>query len=259
MRHLVRYSLLLMALVLTGCAATTQRQYEGCIVGTSAVGGAIGAAGSGGSAAIPGVAGGAAVGAIVCRPPPEPEPAPRTVAPVAPVDSDGDGVADGRDACPGTAPGVAVDARGCPRDSDSDGVPDNRDRCPGTPAGVRVDDSGCPLPEEVMLRVDRLQFAFDSAALDARAKSALDAAVDVIRSHASVQLDVVGYTDASGPEAYNQRLSERRAQAAVDYLVSRGADREQLRAVGRGEADPVADNGTRDGRERNRRVELVVR
>jgi outer membrane protein OmpA-like peptidoglycan-associated protein len=59
-------------------------------------------------------------------------------------DSDGDGVLDSRDRCPGTPIGVAVDGNGCPRDSDGDGVLDDDDRCPDTPRGTKVDDRGCP-------------------------------------------------------------------------------------------------------------------
>ena len=62
-----------------------------------------------------------------------------------PLDSDGDGVPDHLDKCPGTPMGVKVDARGCPLDSDGDGVPDYLDKCPGTPKGVKVDARGCPL------------------------------------------------------------------------------------------------------------------
>ncbi len=64
------------------------------------------------------------------------------------LDSDGDGVPDHRDRCPDTPPGVAVDSRGCPVDSDGDGVPDARDRCPDTPAGVQVDARGCPVDSD---------------------------------------------------------------------------------------------------------------
>jgi OOP family OmpA-OmpF porin len=252
MHTVSRFFLLALLATLSACTTTTERQYEGCIVGLSALGGSLGALASGGSGAVPGIAAGAATSAVVCAPPPPPPPP-------APLDSDGDGVVDGSDACPRTPAGVKVDSRGCPLDSDGDGVADYLDRCPGTPAGVKVDGSGCPLAKEVILSVDRLQFAFDSAQLDASARAALDAAVDLIKANAAVKLDVVGHTDSSGPEAYNQKLSERRAQAAVDYLVSRGVDRDQLRAVGRGEAEPVASNDSRDGRSRNRRVDLVVR
>lgn len=61
-----------------------------------------------------------------------------------PIDSDGDGVADYADKCPNTPRGTAVDSKGCPSDSDGDGVPDSADKCPGTPAGVKVDANGCP-------------------------------------------------------------------------------------------------------------------
>ncbi|MFP3870965.1 MAG: thrombospondin type 3 repeat-containing protein, partial [Syntrophobacteria bacterium] len=63
-------------------------------------------------------------------------------------DSDGDGVYDDVDVCPGTPKGVTVDEKGCPLDSDGDGVPDYQDRCPGTPAGVVVDSYGCPLDSD---------------------------------------------------------------------------------------------------------------
>lgn len=247
----LRLLLLAVAVLVSACSSTTQRQYEACIVGFSAAGGGVGATGSG-AGVIVGTAVGAFVSAVVCEPPPPPPPP-------APADSDGDGVPDDRDACPRTPAGVEVDARGCPLDSDGDGVADYLDKCPNTPAGVKVDGSGCPVKDEVVLTIDRLGFAFDSAELDAKSKAALDAAVDVIKSHSAVKLDVVGYTDSTGPESYNQGLSERRAKAAVAYLVSRGVEAGQLRAVGRGEADPVASNDTRDGRARNRRVELVVR
>ena len=63
-------------------------------------------------------------------------------------DTDGDGVYDDEDRCPGTPPGTPVDARGCPLDSDNDGVTDDKDRCPGTPAGIQVDAAGCPLDSD---------------------------------------------------------------------------------------------------------------
>ena len=75
-----------------------------------------------------------------CAPAPPPPPAPYS----APVDSDGDGVYDGTDECPGTPRGARVDAKGCPMDSDNDGVYDGIDQCPGTPTGARVDAKGCP-------------------------------------------------------------------------------------------------------------------
>jgi OmpA-OmpF porin, OOP family len=74
--------------------------------------------------------------------------APAPAAEAKPVDSDGDGVVDTLDRCPGTPAGVAVDSNGCPLDSDKDGVADYLDKCPGTPAGVSVDSKGCPLDSD---------------------------------------------------------------------------------------------------------------
>ncbi len=88
----------------------------------------------------------------------KPAAAPATPAPVTPVvkDSDGDGVPDDKDRCPGTPAGAKVDAQGCELDSDGDGVVDRLDRCPGTPAGARVDAQGCELDSDGDGVVDRL-------------------------------------------------------------------------------------------------------
>jgi OOP family OmpA-OmpF porin len=241
-----------LCLLLGACSNLTQREYERCIVGVTALGGVVGGGISGGTGVLPGGAVGAGFSALWCEeaePPPPPPP---------PADSDGDGVIDDNDDCPGTPAGARVDARGCALDSDGDGVPDYRDQCARTPAGVSVDDVGCPVKDEVVLTVNEVNFAFDSAELDAASKRALDGIVDIVKAHGSVTLGVIGHTDSSGPEAYNQTLSERRAAAVRDYLVSQGVDGDALVASGRGESQPVASNDTRDGREQNRRVELVV-
>jgi OOP family OmpA-OmpF porin len=242
-----------LCLMLGACSNLTQREYERCIVGVTALGGTIGGAASGGTGVLPGAAIGVGFSSLWCT---EAEPEPRAPEP---VDSDGDGITDDRDRCPATPSGVQVDARGCPLDGDGDGVPDFRDDCANTPAGVTVDASGCPVKDEVVLTVDEVNFAFDSAQLDAASRRALDGIVDVVKSHSGVGLGIVGHTDSSGPESYNLRLSKRRAQAVVDYLVSQGVDRSDLVATGAGETNPVASNDTRAGRAENRRVELVVR
>lgn len=275
MNAMYRIAVLALAAMLGACSTTTEREYESCIVGMSVLGGAVGAASSG-AAVVAGTAVGAVAGGVICNPGPggdsdgdgvtdANDDCPGTPAGVAvdargcPRDSDGDGVADYRDDCPNTPAGVSVNSRGCPLDSDGDGVADYRDDCPGTPSGVAVDERGCPKAEEVLLTIRGLNFAFDSTELDAASRAALDEAVPVLRANARLRLDVVGHTDSTGPESYNQGLSERRAQAAIDYLVSRGVDGSQLNAVGRGESQPVASNDTRDGRAQNRRVEFVVR
>ena len=176
------------------------------------------------------------------------------------ADSDGDGVPDSRDKCPGTPRGVEVDADGCPLDSDGDGVPDYRDKCPGTPRGAKVDSDGCEITADVTIRTTTDHFDFDSAELKPKMMSELDAVAGKVRaSKGREMLEVIGHTDSTGPEAYNQGLSERRAQAAADYLVDQGVSPSMITVKGMGESAPVADNSTREGRAMNRRVEILTR
>lgn len=173
-------------------------------------------------------------------------------------DADGDGVPDSKDRCPNTPKGAAVDADGCPKDSDGDGVPDYKDNCPGTPRGAKVDPKGCEIMANVMINTTTDHFDFDSAKLKPAMKAELDAvAAKVKASKGSEKLHIVGHTDSTGPEAYNQTLSERRAQAAADYLGGMGIS--NVTVSGKGESSPVADNGTRQGRAMNRRVEIQTR
>ncbi len=255
-----RTLVLLLATGLSACSMTNERNYSACVVGVSTAGGIAGGGTGGGS--LIGFAVGAGVGMLACRGDEEREEVAVAAYEAPPMsDSDGDGVPDDRDRCPNTPAGVAVDADGCPLDSDGDGVANYADQSPNTPEGVAVDAMGVPLANEVFMTLDSysLAFAFDSAELNDDARAALDSAFTVVRDNSDVQLDLVGHTDSMGTDAYNQGLSERRAQAAVDYLVSKGVAEGQLRAVGRGEAEPVASNATEDGRARNRRVEFVVR
>jgi OOP family OmpA-OmpF porin len=104
-----------------------------------------------------------------------------------------------------------------------------------------------------------INFDFDSARIKPEFEPVLDVAVDELRANPGVNIEVSGHTDSTGPDAYNQGLSERRASSVVDYLVSKGIERSRLSPVGHGESMPVADNATRDGRAQNRRVELNVR
>jgi len=112
--------------------------------------------------------------------------------------------------------------------------------------------------------INNLQFAFDSAVLTDGDKAILDNAYtrlapykELFRAKTSY-IDVTGHTDSTGPEAYNQGLSERRANSVADYMASKGTPRDSMNVKGMGEANPVADNSTREGRALNRRVELNV-
>ena len=101
-------------------------------------------------------------------------------------------------------------------------------------------------------------FAFDSAVLQPEGRARLD---DLVEKIAPINLEViiaVGHTDSTGPTAYNQKLSERRAEAVKAYLVSKGISADRVYTEGKGETQPVADNRTREGRTQNRRVEIEV-
>lgn len=162
-------------------------------------------------------------------------------------------------------------------DEDDDGVFDRRDRCPGTPAGTPVHHNGCPLPQypasvaeeppmepqaqdEVIVLSDlgNVLFAFDSAELTGEAKRLLADVATRLTGANLVAVKVVGHTDSVGSDAYNQGLSERRARSVADFLVSQGVPVDKLSTEGRGESQPVADNGSDAGRAENRRVELYV-
>lgn len=115
-----------------------------------------------------------------------------------------------------------------------------------------------PTYESLTLSASAL-FAFDSAELTEKGLAALQELGDQIRAKGAsvVDIDIVGHTDSTGPEEYNQKLSERRAAAMKDFLVSeRGIDAGIIDVSGMGESSPIADNGTAEGRAQNRRVEV---
>ncbi len=171
-------------------------------------------------------------------------------------DSDGDGVVDSRDRCPGTPAGTKVDARGCELDSDGDGVVDSKDKCPNTKAGVRVDVNGCEI--KAVIKLPGVNFELNSARLTEGSIRVLDDAAATLKKHSDIKAEVAGHTDSTGDASYNQQLSQRRAESVMRFLVSKGVDAGRLNAKGYGESSPIADNGTREGRAKNRRVELRV-
>ncbi len=177
------------------------------------------------------------------------------------LDSDGDGVVDSRDRCPGTPPGAEVDADGCEiiGDSDGDGVPDDRDRCPGTPKGTRVDADGCPvLTTGAVIKLTGVEFEFDSATLRPESRTRLDSDAETLLGSPGVRVEIAGHTDSVGSDAYNQTLSQKRAESVREYLLSQGVSSSQLTARGYGESNPAASNDTDEGRAENRRVEMSV-
>jgi OOP family OmpA-OmpF porin len=150
----------------------------------------------------------------------------------------------------------AINAPPLPLDSDGDRVPDSRDRCPGTPRGVAVDEYGCPRKGSVTLH--GVNFELDSATLTSDSRVTLDAVAADLLAHPRLKVELQGHTDSSGSSAYNQALSQRRADSVSDYLVIKGVSSSQVSAKGYGETQPIADNATTTGRTQNRRVVMTV-
>lgn len=179
------------------------------------------------------------------------------VAAVAVVDSDGDGVADVGDACPSTPAGVAVLADGCAPDTDGDGVKDPMDKCPGTPAGTKVLADGCPIP--TVVKLEGVTFETGSDKLTAGSKPKLDLAVTKLNENPTIKVEIAGHTDSTGKAESNRALSQKRAEAVRQYLITGGVAADQVSAKGYGPDEPVASNDTDAGRAANRRVELRVK
>ncbi|PAU58901.1 OmpA family protein [Pseudomonas sp. PICF141] len=156
-------------------------------------------------------------------------------------------------------------------DEDDDGVFDRRDRCPDTPADTPVEHHGCPLPQypasvkpveppvsEVITLNGNVLFAYNQSELMPQARSELDSLMAKLQNADVASIKVIGHTDSQGSDAYNQKLSERRASSVAAYLLSQGVAPNKLTSEGRGESQPVADNDTEEGRAQNRRVELHI-
>ncbi len=105
----------------------------------------------------------------------------------------------------------------------------------------------------------RVNFDVDQAIIRSSDKAVLDKAVGFVKKYPKANIELDGYTDNTGTEAHNRRLSEKRAEAVKQYLIkAAGLDQSRISTVGRGESNPVADNKTADGRFENRRVEVLI-
>ncbi len=101
-------------------------------------------------------------------------------------------------------------------------------------------------------------FDFDKAELKNESRPDLDRATEFLKSNPNVRIEIAGHTDSVGVDSYNQKLSQQRAEAVQQYFVSKGVEAGRMKAKGYGEAQPIADNSTDEGRARNRRVEMRV-
>ena len=105
---------------------------------------------------------------------------------------------------------------------------------------------------------EKILFGFDRSDLNTSAQTNLNKLVAVLQKYPDTNIEIIGHTDSKGTDAYNQALSERRANSVASYLRSQGISSTRLTAKGMGESDPVASNDTEEGQSQNRRVEFVI-
>jgi outer membrane protein OmpA-like peptidoglycan-associated protein len=177
-------------------------------------------------------------------------------------DNDEDGVVDTSDRCVNTA--GPVENHGCPdTDRDGDTVVDRLDNCPDEPGSV--DNSGCKKQQLVKISTGKLEilekvyFQTNRAVLRSRSFGVLRNVAAVLQSHPEInQVQVEGHTDDKGNDEKNLTLSQKRAEAVVEFLVEQGIAPERLVPLGFGETQPIDTNDTAAGRQKNRRVEFNI-
>ena len=111
---------------------------------------------------------------------------------------------------------------------------------------------------KVTMKENMVNFGFDSSDLTSAAKANLDKLAQVLKNNMDTNINIYGHTDSKGTDAYNLSLSERRAAAVKNYLVSQGVSASRMFTMGIGEKEPVASNDTDAGRAENRRVEFAI-
>lgn len=173
-------------------------------------------------------------------------------------DTDGDGVEDRKDKCPKEAGAVA--GEGCP-DTDGDGVYDNTDKCK-TVAGT-VANKGCPeikkeVAEKIALAAKGINFETGKDVIKAESYDDLDALVKILNEYPEANVAIEGHTDNVGDKTKNLDLSQKRANAVMAYLINKGVAASRLTATGYGDTQPIADNATKPGKAKNRRVDFKL-
>jgi len=171
-------------------------------------------------------------------------------------DVDKDHIPDNQDLCDNSLPGNNIMPYGCVRqieDSDADGVPDDLDLCPNTPVSFDVDNHGCP--SIVRLSV---HFLPRSATLDENSDRVIERFAKKMKDNPNYNAIITGHTDNEGSVEENLQLSQQRAEAVKQALIARGIGEERLHAIGKGENQPIADNSTEEGRQKNRRIVIEL-
>jgi OOP family OmpA-OmpF porin len=186
------------------------------------------------------------------------------------MDRDGDGLLDNVDQCP-TQPedfDNFEDKDGCPDpDNDQDRILDKVDQCPMDPEDYDQDEDedGCPdLYKKIELKADRIDikdsiyFETDKDKIKPVSFSLLNEIAQILKDNPTLHISVEGHTDSQGSDQYNLDLSTRRAASVMRYLISQGIEATRLTSTGHGEAQPISDNNTEEGRATNRRVEFLI-
>jgi OOP family OmpA-OmpF porin len=173
-------------------------------------------------------------------------------------DTDGDGIEDRKDKCPNVA-GVK-EGEGCP-DTDGDGIYDNKDVCPKVP-GIAAN-KGCPeinkeVVQKIALAAKGINFETGSDVIKTDSYDDLDKLVTILNEYPEANVSIDGHTDNVGDPAKNKDLSQKRANSVMAYLVNKGIAAMRLTATGYGDAQPIADNKTKAGKAKNRRVDFKL-
>ncbi|MCA9664069.1 MAG: OmpA family protein [Myxococcales bacterium] len=185
-------------------------------------------------------------------------------------DNDKDGIPDVKDKCPNQPEDKDgwQDADGCPDpDNDGDGIPDAKDKCPNQPETKNgyKDDDGCPDQKgPVQIKRNKITappvyFATGKARILTKSYATLRLIAKTLLDNKWVKkVRIEGHTDSRGSASYNRRLSQKRVDSVMAFLIQSGVDPTRLEAKGYGEDRPIASNKTRAGRARNRRVEFTI-
>jgi OOP family OmpA-OmpF porin len=191
--------------------------------------------------------------------------------------------------CSSLAPdGAILDANDCPLDPDGDGIFDGLDLCPHSQLGEKVTNTGCPTMEEVkkqlktptqdatgheentkednnqladktILAITDINFETDKSDLTKKSKTKLNEVAALFKQASQqIKIEIKGHADNRGTKAYNYTLSLNRANAVMKYLINMGISPAQLVTRGMGETAPIASNASKEGRQKNRRVEFVI-
>lgn len=175
-------------------------------------------------------------------------------------DTDEDGILDKDDDCPNLA--GPKSNHGCPyKDTDEDGVLDKDDDCPETPGPAS--NKGCPEIEEEVQEIlktafENLEFETGKAIIKEESLPSLGELAEVLLKKPEWKLQIAGHTDNVGNDQANLVLSKKRSEAVKYFMISKGIGADRLSALYFGETQPVADNATAEGRQKNRRVEMTI-